>query len=98
MNTEKNSCEEDPTYSYQNCVIQKLISGNHCKPYWLENIDHDRICSNVSEMVGYFATLQKLKTTDEDTVFETYKCKKPCTYMEYKVYQYMIKTAYILNL
>ena len=92
MNTEKNSCEEDPTYSYQNCVIQKLISGNNCKPYWLENIDHDRICSNVSEMVGYFATLQKLKTTDEDTVFETYKCKKPCTYMEYKVCQF--KTQY----
>ena len=49
------------------------------------NIAHNRICSNVSELESYFMQLQSLKTMDDETLFEKYKCKKPCTFMEYKV-------------
>ena len=85
MNTERNPCETDVHYSYQDCVKQKFISNLQCKPYWLKNIYHDRICENVSEMSPYFIELQKLKNMDDETIFETYKCRKPCTFMEYKV-------------
>ena len=91
MNTEKNPCESDPTYSYQNCIIQNLISGNKCKPYWLTNIEHKKICSNVSDMGGYFYGLVALKTMDDQNILEKYKCKKPCTYMEYKVRQFLAR-------
>ena len=70
MNTERNPCETDESYSYQNCVIQRLVSNDICKPYWLKNIAHDRICSNVSEMESYFMQLQSLKTMDDETLFE----------------------------
>ena len=85
MNTKRNPCETDQSYSYQNCVMQRLVSNEKCKPYWLINIAHDRICSNVSEMQSYFIQLQSLKTMDDESIFEKYKCKKPCTFMEYKV-------------
>ena len=86
MNTERNPCEADLDYSYKDCVIQKLVSNNICKPYWLNNIEHDRVCTNVSEMDPYFVELQALKTMDDESIFEKYKCKKPCTFMEYKVW------------
>ena len=89
MNTEKNPCESDPTYSYQNCIIQKLLSGHKCKPYWLTNFDHNRICSNVSDMRKYFNTLQPLKTLADETIQERYKCLKPCTFMEYQVRRFL---------
>ena len=86
MNTESNPCEADLSYSYQDCIIQKLISNNPCKPYWLKNIYHERVCANVSDMSKYFVELQKLKNMNDETIFKTYKCKKPCTFMEYKVH------------
>ncbi len=27
-----------------------------------------------------------LKTIDDETIFETYKCRRQCTFMEYKIY------------
>ena len=36
-------------------------------------------------MDAYFIELQKLKNMDDETIFELYKCRKPCTFMEYKV-------------
>ena len=83
MSTEKNPCEPASNYSYFSCIMEKVIKRTNCRPFWMTMIAPDLPpCENYST---YFKMSDELNKMDEKTLYATYQCLKPCSFMEYKV-------------
>ena len=58
-----------------------------CQPYWV--IDDLQIdfptCSNASQLKIFIEKMAQVAMMNEGKLQETFKCFKPCIYMEYKV-------------
>ena len=86
MNTKKNPCEPASDYSYFSCIMQKMVKRTNCKPFWMTMINSDSApCTNYSMLRKYFEMSNELNMMDEKTLYDTYQCLKPCSFMEYKV-------------
>ena len=86
MNTKKNPCEPASDYSYFSCIMQKMVKRTNCKPFWMTMINSDLApCKNYSMLRKYFEMSNELNMMDEKTLYDTYQCLKPCSFMEYKV-------------
>ena len=42
-------------------------------------------CTNYSMLKKYFHMQNEISIMDEKTLYDTYQCLKPCSFMEYKV-------------
>ena len=85
MNTVKNPCETSPDYVYQHCVEERMAQKIGCKPFWLKQDMNLETCQEPKHMKEYLSKLRESLGMDEQTIYEEYKCLKPCTYIEYKV-------------
>ena len=86
MNTENNPCESDINYSYFSCIMQKVMRRANCKPFWMTMISSALPqCSSYSMLRNFYNMSNELRMMDEKTLFDTYQCLKPCSFMEYKV-------------
>ena len=85
MNTRKSPCEPSPDYVYQHCVLERIAQKIGCKPFWLKLDINLETCQESKDMKTYLSKLRVSLGMDEQTIYEEYKCLKPCTYIEYKV-------------
>ena len=85
MNTMKSPCEPCPDYVYQHCVLERIAQKIGCKPFWLKQDINLDTCQEPRNMKSYLSKLRESLGMDEQTIYEEYKCLKPCTYIEYKV-------------
>ena len=86
LNTKKNPCEPASNYSYFSCIMKKIVIKTNCRPFWMTMLNSDLPpCSNYSMLKKYYKMSDDLLLMDEKTLYETYQCLKPCSFMEYKV-------------
>ena len=86
LNTERNPCQPAEDYKYFDCIMLKTLHSLGCKPFWMNMIKSDLpLCSNYSSLSKYFVTTADIVSMDEKTLFEEFKCLKPCSFMEYQV-------------
>ena len=99
LNTKRNPCEPAKEYKYFDCIIQKTLQSLGCKPFWLDMIESELpLCSNYSSLSKYRLMTNELLNMDERTLFEKFKCLKPCSFMEYQVsFKLVGKDAFLLS-
>ena len=85
MNTVKSPCETSPDYVYQHCLEDRIAQKMGCKPFWLKQDMNLDTCQEPKHMKDYLSELRESLGMDEQTIYEEFKCLKPCTYIEYKV-------------
>ena len=86
MDKEDDPCDEYSDNDFADCINSELMQRIGCQPHWFYKSENALpLCSNFSQLNTFVINyLKTLHLTPED-FYNKFSCRKPCSYLEYKV-------------
>ena len=87
LSRESSPCEPAKNYDFNSCIHDEIAKKLGCKPFWVsKSLNGLKNCSEPSDLLAYLLELKHTGHMDEQSLLERYSCLKPCSYIEYEVF------------
>ena len=85
MNQPNHPCQEDPNYSFRNCISRSISSKIGCRAPWDSVVDGPEPCTDLHQLARYEEEITKIIKLEKSAITKYTGCNNPCNYFEYKL-------------